>query len=96
MKASETTPLYTRQLAHMVKYYIRIGVRLSQKTILSCAKNFYRDEYSADPPSNALGPAWFHRFIVFIQRIFVSITHSHEGLKFLLKIKLMPSLPTEY
>jgi len=55
---------YTRQLAHMVKYYIRIGVRLSQKTILSCAKNFYRDEYSADPPSNALGPAWFHRFLV--------------------------------
>jgi len=55
---------YERQLAHMVTYYIRIGVRLSQKTILSCAKNFYRDEHSADPPSNALGPAWFHRFLV--------------------------------
>ena len=54
---------YARQLAHMVKYYIRIGVRLSQKTILSCARNFYRDEHGANPPSNALGPAWFHRFL---------------------------------
>lgn len=54
---------YVRQLAHMVKYYIRIGVRLSQKTVLSCARNFYRDEHSADAPSNALGPAWFHRFL---------------------------------
>eukprot|EP00223_Ostreococcus_mediterraneus_P009805 CAMPEP_0179629868 /NCGR_PEP_ID=MMETSP0932-20121108/5605_1 /TAXON_ID=548131 ORGANISM="Ostreococcus mediterraneus, Strain clade-D-RCC2596" /NCGR_SAMPLE_ID=MMETSP0932 /ASSEMBLY_ACC=CAM_ASM_000582 /LENGTH=624 /DNA_ID=CAMNT_0021499313 /DNA_START=1 /DNA_END=1878 /DNA_ORIENTATION=- len=47
----------------MVKYYIRIGVRLSQKTVLSCAKNFYRDEHNADAPSNALGPAWFYRFL---------------------------------
>ena len=54
---------YERQLAHMVKYYIRIGVRQSQKTILSCARNFYRDEHSADAPSNALGPAWFYRFL---------------------------------
>jgi len=54
---------YMLQLSQMVKYYIRIGVRLSQKTILMCARNFYRDEHSADPASNALGPAWFHRFL---------------------------------
>ena len=54
---------YERKLAHMVKYYIRIGVRLSQKAIISCARDFYRDEHGADAPSNALGPTWFHRFL---------------------------------
>ena len=54
---------YEKQLARMVKYYIRSGVWLSQKTILSCARTFYRDEHGADPPSNALGPSWFQRFI---------------------------------
>jgi len=62
--SKRTSGCLTIRSTPLVKYYIRIGVRLSQKTILSCAKNFYRDEHSADPPSNALGPAWFHRFLV--------------------------------
>lgn len=54
---------YEKQLARMVKYYIRARVWLSQKTILSCARTFYRDEHSSEPPSNTLEPSWFQRFI---------------------------------
>ena len=54
---------YVKQLAKIVKHYIRQGIRLSQATILSIARNFYRDEHGSVAPPNALGPAWFYRFI---------------------------------
>lgn len=54
---------YMIQLAKIVKYYIREGIRLSQETILGIARDFYRDERGSKVPTNALGPAWFYRFI---------------------------------
>jgi len=55
---------YSDQLAKIVKHYIRDGISLSQDTILSMAKNFYRDEHNTDPPANTFGSAWFYRFLV--------------------------------
>ena len=46
---------YEKELADMVKYYIRARVLLSQKTILTCARTFYRDEHGSEPPSDTLG-----------------------------------------
>lgn len=54
---------YVKQLAKIVKHYIRQGIRLSQATILSIARNFYLDEHGSVAPLNALGSAWFYRFI---------------------------------
>lgn len=55
------------------KFYIREGVRLSEATILTIARNFYRDEHSADPARNALGSACFHLFSQISQAIEHSI-----------------------
>lgn len=54
---------YSEQLAKIVKYYIRGGISLSQDTILSMAKNVYRDEHGVDPSNNTFGSAWFYRFL---------------------------------
>ena len=44
-----------KQLAKIVKHYIRQGIRLSQETILSIARNFILDEHGSVAPLNALG-----------------------------------------
>lgn len=54
---------YSNQLTKIVKHYIHLGISLSQQTILSIAKNFYRDEHNADPSENTFGSAWFYRFL---------------------------------
>lgn len=54
---------YEKELADMVKYYIRARVLLSQKTILTCARTFYRDEHGSEPPSDTLGSFWYQRLI---------------------------------
>lgn len=47
----------------MVKHYIRGRVLLNQKTILTCARTYYRDEHGSEPPSGTLGSSWYQRYI---------------------------------
>ena len=62
-RPSALSNAYSDQLAKIVKHYIRDGISLSQETILSMAKNFYRDEHNTDPSDNTFGSAWFYRFL---------------------------------
>ena len=62
-RPSALSNAYLDQLAKIVKHYIRVGISLSQETILSMAKNFYRDEHHADPSDKTFGSAWFYRFL---------------------------------
>ena len=62
-RPSALSNAYSDQLAKIVKHYIRDGISLSQNTILSMAKNFYRDEHNTDPSDNTFGSAWFYRFL---------------------------------
>jgi hypothetical protein len=62
-RPSALSNAYSDQLAKIVKHYIRDGISLSRNTILSMAKNFYRDEHNTDPSDNTFGSAWFYRFL---------------------------------
>ena len=62
-RPSALSNAYSDQLAKIVKHHIRDGISLSQNTILSMAKNFYRDEHNTDPSDNTFGSAWFYRFL---------------------------------
>ena len=62
-RPSALSDAYSDQLAKIVKHYIRDGISLSRETILSMAKNFYRDEHNTDPSDNTFGYAWFYRFL---------------------------------
>ena len=63
-RPSALSRAYSNQLAKIVKYYNQIKIHdLSQDTILSMAKDFYRDEHNADPCTNTFGQAWFHGFL---------------------------------
>ena len=62
-RPSALSDAHSNQLAKIVKHYIRIGISLCQETILSMAKNFYRDEHNADPSDKTFGSAWFYRFL---------------------------------
>ena len=62
-RPSALSDAYSNQLAKIVKHYIRIGISLCQETILSMAKNFYRDEHKSEPSDKTFGSAWFYRFL---------------------------------
>ena len=62
-RPSALSDAYSDQLAEIVKHYIRDGISLSRETILSMAKNFYRDEHNTDPSENTFGSTWFYRFL---------------------------------
>jgi len=62
-RPSALSDAYSDQLEKIVKHYIRDGISLSRDTILSMAKNFYRDEHNTEPSHNTFGSAWFYRFL---------------------------------
>jgi hypothetical protein len=63
-KSLSLSKSYTHELKNgQALHYIQGGIHLSQASILTMTRTFYRDEHDVNPSLNTLGSSWFHRFI---------------------------------